>query len=83
MKYGFSLIIQAEDFTDADADRLYEAGCNDASILTRNGVTAIQFDRVADTLEEAIRSAVANVESAGFGITKVEIERQELVTRAS
>jgi hypothetical protein len=82
MKYGFSLVLTAEEVTEQDADRLYEAGCSDGSILTRNGVTSIQFDRRAASLEEAIRSAVANVESAGLQVARVEIERSELATQA-
>ena len=38
MKYEFSLILSVPDLTDEDADKLYEAGCDDASILTRDGV---------------------------------------------
>jgi hypothetical protein len=45
MKYEFSLILSDAEVTDEDADKLYEAGCDDASILTRDGVTRLQLDR--------------------------------------
>ncbi len=83
MTYGFGVILKVVEFTAADADRLYGAGCDDASILTRDGVTMVQFDREAPTLEEAIRSAIANVECAGFVVSRVEIERDELTLAAS
>jgi hypothetical protein len=47
MKYESSLILSAPDVTDEEADKLYDAGCEDASILTRDGVTRVQFDRHA------------------------------------
>ena len=43
MKYEFSLILTQPEVTDEDTDKLYEAGCDDASILTRDGVTRLQF----------------------------------------
>ena len=78
MKYEFSLILTTDDVTDEEADRLYEAGCDDGSILTRNGVTVIQFDRHAKTLDEALASAIHNVEGAGLHVARVEIERHEV-----
>jgi len=35
MKYEFSLILTESEVTDEEADKLYAAGCDDASILTR------------------------------------------------
>jgi hypothetical protein len=78
MKYGFSLILSAYDVTDEEADKLYEAGCADASILTRDGVTRVQFDREASNLDEALSSAIHDVEQAGFAVARVEIERHEV-----
>jgi hypothetical protein len=78
MKYEFSLILAQSEVADEDADKLYEAGCNDASILTRDGVTRLQFDRQAANLDEALASAIRNVERAGFAVSRVEIERDEV-----
>jgi hypothetical protein len=78
MKYEFSLILSATDVSDEDADKLYEAGCDDGSILTRDGVTRVQFDREAPSLDEALASAIQNVESAGLAVARVEIERHEM-----
>lgn len=78
MKYEFSLILKDMEFTDEDADKLYEAGCDDASILTRDNITRLQFDRNASNLDEALSSAIQGVERAGFAVSRVEIERHEV-----
>jgi hypothetical protein len=78
MKYEFSLVLTEPDVADGDADKLYEAGCDDASILTRNGVTRLQFDRHAANLDEALATAIQSVEHAGFAVARVEIERHEV-----
>ena len=78
MKYKFSLILLGAEVTDEDSDKLYEAGCDDASILTRDGVTRIQFDREAANLDEALASAIQSVERAGLAVSRVEIERDEV-----
>jgi hypothetical protein len=78
MKYEFSLILSEREVTDEDADKLYEAGCDDASIVTRDGVTRIQFDRHAQNLDEALASAIQSVERTGFAVARVEIERHEI-----
>lgn len=78
MKYEFSLILTTRDVTDEEADKLYEAGCDDGSILSRGDVTMVQFDREAQTLDEALASAIGEVESAGFQVARVEIERHEV-----
>ena len=78
MKYGFSLILAQPEVTDEDADRLYEAGCDNASILTRDGITRLQFDRHAAILDGALASAIESVEQAGLAVARVEIERHEV-----
>ncbi len=78
MKYEFSLILVSADVMYEAADKLYEAGCDDASILTRDGVTRLQFDRDAANLDDALASAIQNVEQAGFVVSRVEIERDEV-----
>ncbi len=78
MKYEFSLILTGPELTDEDADKLYEAGCDDASILTRDSVTRLQFDRQAANLDEALASAIQSVEHAGLTVARVEIERHEV-----
>ena len=71
--YGFSLVLTVPVLSDDECEVLYEAGCDDGTIVSRNRVTHIAFDRKADSLEEAIRSATANVRAAGLEIKRVEM----------
>ena len=71
--YGFSVVLTAPTLSVAEWDALYEAGCDDGTIVTRNRVTFIAFDRKADSLEQAIRSATADVRAAGFEVKRVEM----------
>jgi hypothetical protein len=45
-------------------------------------VAGVDFDREADSLEQAIRSAVADVQAAGYRVTRVEIEPADLAIAA-
>ena len=78
MKYEFSLILMATDVSDDEVEKLYESGCDDGSILSRGNVTMVQFDREAATLDEALVSAIRDVESAGLKVARVEIDRHEV-----
>ncbi len=71
--YDFSVVLTAPALSDEACEALYEAGCDDGTIVTRNKVTFIAFDRQADSLEEAIRSATADVRAAMFEIERVEM----------
>ena len=73
-EHEFTLILTTPEESEEDANKLYEFGCSDASISTSNGVTRIDFHREAASLEEAIRSATANVRKAGFDVARVEMD---------
>ena len=74
-KYEFTLIVKgSHELTDEIADRLFEAGCEDGSPGTCEGEFSINFHRTANTLEDAINSAIENVKSAGLEVDRVEIE---------
>jgi len=81
--YSFSLVLQgASDLTPEIADTLYEAGCDDALVGSRDGLLFAEFDREAPSSAEAIISAIRQVESAGVGLTVVRVEPDELVSAA-
>jgi len=67
------------EITDAQADRLFAAGCDDGTPASCEGAAWIHFDREAASLEEAIRSAVAQVQSAGFAASKIELDAASAV----
>jgi hypothetical protein len=73
--YEFDVVLKGvSELSDEQADGLYEAGCDDGTPVSRNGLAWIHFDRSAPSLEEAIRSAVGQVQSAGFTAWKVELD---------
>jgi hypothetical protein len=81
--YSFSLVLQgARDLTPEIADALYEAGCDDALVGSRDGALFAEFDREAPSSAEAILSAIRQVESAGAGLTVARVEPDELVSAA-
>ena len=75
MNYEFSLILkQGTTITEELADKLFDAGCDDGTPGTFCGTPYISFHRDADSLESAIRSAVADVQKAGCLVERVQIE---------
>jgi len=74
-KYEFTLVIgEAIELTEEIADELFAAGCDDATPGTCDGVFVIDFCREAETLEEAIQSAIANTRQAGLTAAQIQIE---------
>ena len=73
-KYEFTLILKGPlELTEDIADELFEAGCDDGTPGTCEGVFSIDFHREAESLEQAIRSAIATVKAAGCEVERVEI----------
>ena len=78
-EYEFTLILSGVPaLTPEVLDAFYEAGCDDALIGMRQGIAYADFCREADTIREAARSAVRDVEAAGA--TVEHIESDEFVT---
>ena len=74
-KYEFTLILKGQlELTEEIADELFEAGCDDGTPGICNGVFSIDFHREGSSMEAAIRSAIANVKSAGYEVERAEIE---------
>jgi len=79
MSHEFTLILTAGDVTDEQVNALYEAGLDDGTVSTSAGITRIDVTRDADSLESAIRSAIGQVNTAGFSVSTVEIEADRIV----
>lgn len=78
-KYEFTLILKGSlELTEDIADALFEAGCDDGTPGTCQGVFSIDFHREAVSLEEAIRSAIENVKTAGYQVERVEISAEAM-----
>ena len=66
-EHEFTVILGSiSEITDAAANALFEAGCDDGSPGSCDGVVSVDFHRDAPTLEEAIQSAIADICIAGF-----------------
>lgn len=71
--FEFSIIASGLDPEANDfADRLFNAGCNDATISFQKGHIILDFAREAESLEEAISSAVENTAKAGATVDRIE-----------
>ena len=71
-EHEFTLVLTA-DPNEEEADKRYGT-FSDGTISTIAGVPQIHFHREAGSLEEAIRSAIADVRLTGFDVERVEME---------
>ena len=71
--FEFSIIASGLDPESDDFEScFYDAGCDDATISFQRGHIIIDFARDADTMENAISSAIENVEVTGARVERVE-----------
>ena len=78
--WSFTLIIEGGDLqSDETFNALFEAGCDDALVARTNGVQFMDFDRDAETLADAVLSAVSAVESVA-GLEVVRLVDSDLVS---
>jgi hypothetical protein len=74
MQYEFKVVLNdVSELSDDDGDALFEAGCDDGTIVSRDGNTFVRFSKESDSLEEAISSAAGAVSKAGFHVAHVEV----------
>ena len=77
--HDFRMILEGpHEFTVEMADAIYEAGCDDATFGTSNGVHFGTFHREARSFDEAVASATADVERAGVGLTVAAVETESV-----
>lgn len=83
MTHPFTLILAGvRELTPEVTDALYEAGFDDALVGMVDGVAYIDVNhRESASLEDAIRSAIQDVEKAGFRVVRVESEVANVITR--
>ena len=86
LEYQFSVIVATSpetheailDITDA----LGNAGCTDASIRGHVEGMELLFGQMADSLQAAIASAISAIETAGYRVLRVELERDAVLQTA-
>jgi hypothetical protein len=77
--YEFTVVLsEGTDLNEDLAEALFEAGCDDGSPGSCEGIVSIDFHRQAESLEAAIRSAIADVQKAGCTVARVQIEAESL-----
>jgi DNA-binding transcriptional regulator YiaG len=70
--FQFTLVLKnIPENIDNLEDSLFEASCDDALINFRNGAVYLNFDRESSSLEEAVISAIKNIQSIDAEITSV------------
>lgn len=80
-EFEFTLVVDGPVEDDQIIDKLYEAGCSDATIGSVDGVGFVDFHREAASFSGAVLSAIEDVESVP-GLTVLRIEPDDLVTMA-
>ena len=77
-EWTFRLTLAGIALTDEELDALFEAGCDDATFsLERDGTVLGFFDREADRQEDAVLSAIDNVESAAIGVRVLRVSQDD------
>ena len=67
------LVLEGIDITDdATVDRIYEAGCDDATLSYREKIVYLDFDREAESFQAAINSALEDIGRTGIKVIRVE-----------
>ena len=78
--YEFCVVLGDNTIDEEVAEALLLSGCDDGAIVRRGLCTHIRFSREAESLEEAMRSAIADIHKAKCVVPKsVEIEVIDLV----
>ena len=77
--HEFTLVLDGiSELTPEIFDALFEAGCDDATISSRDGVVSLDFGRIAATMKDAIISAIRDVQKANIGARVLRVEGYEL-----
>lgn len=59
---------------DLDVVDAFYGRTGDASVAGSGGKTLVHFDREAGTLDEALRSAIADVQAQGWQVCDISVE---------
>jgi hypothetical protein len=79
--YEFTLVLSGiSELTPEVEDAVFAAGCDDAMLGMRDGVPFLDFSREAASYQDAVLSAIKDVEKANIGANVVRVEPDDLVT---
>jgi hypothetical protein len=71
-RYNFAVYVAGIDLSGPYEDAFFEAGCDDATIVVRDGMMHLDFERQAAAFSDAVGSAMHDVEKAGGRILRIE-----------
>ena len=75
--HTFTLILSGvAEITSELADALYAATQGDIEFNLRDGVAFVEFERPAESLREAILTAIREIEQANVGVRVVRVESE-------
>jgi hypothetical protein len=82
-EYDFALVLgNLRDLDDDRMDKLFAAGCDDATFSFRYGVVYAEFSREADSYQGAVLSAIDDVLRASVGAEVQRVNECDLVSAA-
>jgi len=82
-EHDFTLVLTGiAELNSEVEDSLFNAGCDDATISVRSGRVYMTFARTADSLKDAILSAIRSVRKAGIGADVLRVDVCNLVSQA-
>ena len=73
-KYNFTIIASGidADLSSETLNRVFDAGCDDATISAQKGLIVFDFDREGRNFISALFSAITDVKRAGAHVERVE-----------
>lgn len=75
-EFTFTLMLhEVTEITESMEDKLFEAGCDDALLFSRDGRVYLDFTREAASQVEAVDSALQDVQKAGFFAKLTEVAK--------
>lgn len=81
-EYRFRAVISHQIQSDQEildlADKLAAAGCDDGHLGGHDEGVEVVFDRRAESRDEAMRSAVEQIEKCGLVVKRIELDREAI-----
>ena len=82
-EYDFTLILSGVDAIDEQLENaLFESGCDDATISSRHGCVYVTFARRAESMLDAVVSAIRDIQRADTSAVVFRVDDCSLVTQA-
>ena len=80
-EFDFQVFCKDVDTSDlVFLDRLFEAGCDDATVFFKDGYICLDFTRESDSAENAVISAIKDFMRANIGGTVERVEPEDLAS---